>query len=116
MSLRVTGDRLELRFTLAEKALGLLRDVDVPLAAVRDVELVTDGLAATRGVRAPGYSLPWRRKLGTWRGRGHRSLVDVRRDQPALRVRLDGQRHDELLIGADDAQRLAGELHARLGR
>ena len=115
MSMRVTDDRLEIRFTRSEKALGLLRDVDVPVAAVRDVEVVRNGLAATSGMRAPGYSWPGSRKIGTWRKRGRRSLVDVRRGQPALRVRLDGQRYDELLIGSDDAERLAGGIRARAG-
>ena len=74
--------------------------------------MVQDGLAAPRGLRAPGYALPWSRKLGTWRKRGHKSLVDVRRDQPAVRVRLEGQRYDELLMGSDDAERLAGDVRA----
>jgi len=116
MSMRVTVDRLELRFTRTEKLLGLLRDLDVPLSAVRQVEIVPNGLTATTGLRAPGYALPWSRKLGTWRRRGHKSLVDVRRDQPALRVLLQGQRFDEVLVGSDDAERLAAELRARLGR
>ena len=114
MSMRVTDDKLELRFTRTEKALGVLRDVDVPLSAVRAVEVVPNGLSAPTGLRAPGYALPWSRKLGTWRRRGHKSLVDVRRDQPALRVRLAGQRYDELLVGSDDAERVAADLRARV--
>ena len=114
MTLRMTDDRLQIRFAPTEKALGLLRDVDVPFSAVRDVEVVPNGLAATTGVRAPGYAWPWSRKLGTWRRRGHKSLVDVRRDQPALRVLLEGQRYDELLIGSDDAERVAAGLRARV--
>jgi hypothetical protein len=39
-----------------------------------------------------------------------RTLVSVRRDQPAVRVELTGQRFTSLLIGADDAARLAAEL------
>jgi hypothetical protein len=112
----MTDDELQVRFSRSEKALGLLRDVDVPLSAVRDVEVVPDGLAATTGLRAPGYAWPGSRKLGTWRRRGHKSLVDVRRDQPALRVLLDGQRYDELLLGSDDAERLAADLRARVRR
>jgi len=115
MSIRVTDDRLELRFTRTEKALGLLRDVDVPLSAVRDVEVVPNGLAATKGLRAPGYSWPGSRKLGTWRKPGYKSLVDVRRGQPALRVGLVGQRYDEILVGSDDAEGLAGALRGRVG-
>ena len=63
MSIRVTDDKLEVRFTRTERAVGILRDVVVPLSAVRDVEVVPSGLAATRGLRAPGYAWPGRRKL-----------------------------------------------------
>ena len=56
-----------------------------------------------------GLAVPGRR-LGTWRSRGRTRLVDVRRGQPALRVQLSGQRYDELLVGSDDAQELAGRL------
>jgi hypothetical protein len=37
-------------------------------------------------------------------------MVSVRRGQPAVRVRLTGQRFDTLLVGADDAAAVAGDL------
>ena len=114
MTLRVTDENLQIRFTPTEKVVGLLKDTDVPYSAVRGVEVVTNGLAATTGVRAPGYSWPWSRKLGTWRGRGHKTLVDVRRNQPAVRVSLVGHRFDELLVGADDAERLAAAIRPHI--
>jgi len=70
---------LSLRLTRGEKIAGLLRDVEVPLSAVRDVEVVPSGLSATTGLRAPGLGLPGLRKIGTWRRAGRRSLVSVRR-------------------------------------
>jgi hypothetical protein len=103
---------LSLRLTRGEKVAGLLRDVDVPLSAVREVEVLPDALAAARGLRAPGLGLPGVRKIGTWRGAGRRTLVCVRRGQPAVRVRLDGQRWDELLVGTDDAPAIAAALAA----
>jgi hypothetical protein len=109
-TLQLTPPTLSLRLTRAEKIAGLLRDVEVPLTAVRGVELVTDPLPAMRGMRAPGLALPGRRKIGTWRRPGERTLVSVRRGQPAVRIRLDGQRYDTLLVGADDAEALAAEL------
>jgi hypothetical protein len=114
MTLHVTDEKLEVRFSTSEKVLGFLRDTDVPYSTVREVAVVANGLAAPTGVRAPGYSWPRSRKIGTWRRRGHKSLVDVRRDQPALRVSLVGHRFDELLVGSDDAERLAGEIRSRV--
>lgn len=105
------GDTLEVRFTPAEKISGLLlRDVRIPTSAVRAVELVPDGLAATRGIRAPGLAIPGVRKIGTWRRRGGKSIVTVRRHQPAVRIDLAGQRYESLLIGLDRPEELAAEL------
>jgi hypothetical protein len=111
-SLLVRPPTLSVRLTRAEKLAGLLRDVDVPIASVRDVAVVDDARAAPTGLRAPGLGLPGRRKIGTWRGRGRKTFVCVRRGQPAVRVRLDGQRWDELLVGTDDAQQIAAALTA----
>jgi hypothetical protein len=105
-----TPQTLHVTLTTAEKILGLLRDLTVPRSSVASVEVLPDGLAAARGLRAPGLGLPGVRKIGTWRARGDRSLVSVRRGQPAVRVRLTGQRFDTLLIGADDPAALAAEL------
>lgn len=109
-TLQRTDSTLVLRLTRGEKIAGLLRDVVVPLSAVREVEVVADALAAARGLRAPGLGLPGRRKIGTWRRRGERTLVSVRRGQPAVRIRLRGQRYDTLLVGSDDAAALAAGL------
>jgi hypothetical protein len=105
-----TPQALRVTLTTTEKVLGLLRDLEVPRSSVTSVEAVADGLAAARGLRAPGLGLPGVRKIGTWRARGEKSLVSVRRGQPAVRVRLAGQRFDSLLLGTDDAAALAAEL------
>jgi hypothetical protein len=111
-TLERSGPALRIRFTRAEKLAGLVRDVDVPVKAVRSAEVVADPLTALRGLRAPGLGLPGLRAIGTWRSRGTRTLVSVRRSQPAVRIELTGQRYDSLLIGADDAARLVADLTA----
>lgn len=113
-TLHTTSRTLTVSLSPAEKVLGLLRDVEVPLSAVRDAAVVPDGLAAARGVRAPGLGLPGRRKIGTWRRPGEKTLVSVRRGQPAVRVRLAGQRFDTLLVGTDDAATVAATVAAGL--
>jgi hypothetical protein len=67
-SIHVSDDTLTVRMAPLTKLAGLLRDQRIPLTAVTAVEVVQDGLAAARGLRAPGLALPGRRKVGTWRG------------------------------------------------
>jgi hypothetical protein len=114
--LQLTDTTLTLRLTRFEKIAGLLRDVEVPRSAVHDVEVAADPMEAVRGLRAPGLALPGVRKIGTWRRPGERTLVSIRRGQPAVRIRLSGQRYDTLVVGADDAAELAGALTETSGR
>jgi hypothetical protein len=115
-TMRVEGGALVVRFTTGEKVLGLVRDLRIPVSAVASVAAVDDGLAAAHGLRAPGLGLPGLRKLGTWRGRAGKTLVSVRRHQPAVRVHLTGETFATLLVGSDDAAALAAELGALVGR
>lgn len=111
-TLHVEGNDLALRFTTFEKIAGLVRDTRVPLGSVRSVELVEDGLAAAKGLRAPGLGLPGYRKLGTWRTFGAKSLVSVRRALPTIRITLDGERYSTLLVSMPDAAAVAERLTA----
>jgi hypothetical protein len=104
-----TPRTLTVSLSRSERILGLLRDLEVPLSAVQGVDVVPDGPAVLRGLRAPGLGLPGR-KVGTWRGRGEKTLVSVRRGQPEVRVHLTGQRFDTLLLGVDDPAAVAAAL------
>jgi hypothetical protein len=105
----ITADTLTVRFSTAEKVLGLVGDREFPLSSVESVNVEANGFATVRGVRAPGLGIPGRLLIGTWRGRG-RTLVCVRRGQPALVVELSGQRYARLVIGAENAAELARQL------
>lgn len=109
-TVHLSADRLQVRLSAAEKLAGLHRDLDVPRSAVRSVEVLADGLAAAHGLRAPGLTLPRLVKMGTWRGRGARSFVEVRRGEPALRLTLHGQRYDTVLVSTPDAAAVAAAL------
>jgi len=106
----ITAQALSVRLTRREKVAGLLRDLAVPITSVTSVTVEDDGLRAVRGLRAPGLALPRRLKIGTWRRRGGRSMVVVRAGVPTLRVALEGERYDELLLSDPDARELAAEL------
>ena len=111
-SLQLTPTTLSVRLTRGEKLSGLLRDLEVPRSAVRSVEVVPEPLREMRGLRAPGLALPGVRRIGTWRRPGERTMVSVRKGQPAVRIRLTGARFDTVLVGADDAAALASTLTA----
>lgn len=111
-TITVLGDALQVRFTTVEKVLGIVRDHSYPLSSVSSAHVEADGLAAVRGLRAPGLGVPGRRKVGTFRGHG-RSLVSVRRGQPAAVVDLEGQRFTRLVIGTADAPAVVSTLQAR---
>lgn len=100
-TIETTTRTLRITPTRAERVLGLLRTLEVPLSAVRSAEVVPDGLAAVRGLRAPGLGLPGVRRIGTWRRRVGSSLVSVRRG-PAVRLELTGQRVATVLLSVGD--------------
>lgn len=96
----------------AEKAAALHGEVRVPLASVREIDVVQDSLAAVRGLRAPGLGIPGRTKIGTWRRRGHRTFAVARRGRPALRLALVDAVYDKLVISHDEAYVLAERVRA----
>jgi hypothetical protein len=110
----VDGDAVRIVLTRAEKLAGLTRDLVVPLADVVAVGVVDEPIGATTGIRAPGLGIPGRRKVGTWRGRGRREFVCVRRGEPAVELVVSGQRFDSYLVGTPDADAAATAIATRL--
>lgn len=109
-AIEIDRDSVHVRLSTAEKIWALRGDLTFPRTAVRQVEVVPDGLAATRGLRAPGLAVPGARKVGTWRGRAGTEFVSVRGGEPAVRITLTGQRYDAVLIGATQPEELARRL------
>jgi hypothetical protein len=109
-------DGAELVVTLKpnEKRWGLLSDLRVPIGSISAVDAVADGRKAVRGMRAPGLSGS-QRLIGTWRSKGNKQYVCVRRNEPAVKVTVDGQRYRTILIGSDEAERVADEIRAAAG-
>jgi alpha/beta superfamily hydrolase len=114
-TITLTHDQLHLTLTRPERVAALHGDVHVPLGAVQDVRLAPDALAATRGLRAPGLSLPRRTKLGTWRSRGRKRFAVARRGVPAVHVFLSGAAFDELIVSLPGAPGVVEGLRAQVG-
>jgi len=113
-AVQLTPTIVRVEFTTAEKVLGLLRDVTARRDQVTDATVHTDPLAVIRGYRAPGFAVPARRKVGTWRRPGQRVAVAVTAGIPAIRLRLRGHRYDELVISHPDAAALSAALQPTL--
>lgn len=108
------GDMLSVRLTRREKIAAARGDLHVPLMAVRDVCVHHDALVAARGVRAPGIGVPGVAKIGISRGRGRHDLVVARRGIPAVCVKLDRGRHDEIIVSDPNAEAIAHQIRAAL--
>jgi len=105
-------DRLRLHFTATEIVAGLVHDLDEPLSAVSSVARLRDPWHEVHGWRT---GLGWRGvwMLGTrWRP-GCRQLVALRRDRPALRIRLRDRHYDELLVATPHPDVVLAALHER---
>lgn len=109
-TVEVHGGEVTVRFRPLEKIWALRGDLTFPASAITGITVVEDGLQAVRGLRAPGLGIPGRRLCGTFRGRGRKELVSVRRGQPALRVELRGQPYDAVVVGLDHPDVVAAEL------
>ncbi|MEV0128421.1 hypothetical protein AB0H83_08135 [Dactylosporangium sp. NPDC050688] len=106
----VDNEFLAIELTTAEHVLALHGDVRVPRAAITEVELLPDGYAAARGLRAPGLQIPKRRLLATMWTRKGREFVAVRGGEPAVRVTLRDQRWVAVLVSTPQAADLAARL------
>jgi hypothetical protein len=112
----MTIDGTELVVTLErnERWWGLLSDLRVPVGSISAITVVPDGRRAVRGMRAPGLGGP-QRLIGTWRAKDDRQYVCVRRGQPAVKVTLDDHRYRTVLVGSDDADRVAADIRSAAG-
>jgi hypothetical protein len=108
-TISVLGDRLRVEFPLTEKLLGLVGDFEAPLSAVTEAREVRLWRNDLRGVRV-GLGLPGVWLLGRWMSRGHRQLLALRRQRPAVYIALTGQKYDELLIETPDPGLLLTQL------
>lgn len=110
-SVSVDGGELVVTLERNERFWGLLGDLRVPLTSVTAVEVVPDGRRAVHGIRAPGLG-GTQRLIGTWRAKDDKQYVCVRRGQPAVKVTLDSERFQTVVIGIDDATEVAATIDA----
>ena len=112
-SLDTDGLRLEL--TRGEKLAALRRgNVVIPWGQIRSVETVADPIRLVHGLRAPGLGLPGRTKIGTWRSKGRKTFAVTHKGAPGLRITLQDNTFDEIVLSVADSVRLATEISSRV--
>ena len=109
-SISVSDDVVHVSLSPFEKLGALHDDVFVPRAAVVDAVVLEHPLRELRGIRAPGTGWPGVIALGTWRRRGGKDFVAVRRATCGVRVDLDGVEFDRLVVSCDDPDAVVAEL------
>jgi hypothetical protein len=112
-SLDISSDEVRVRLSLLERLMALHGDIAVPRDAVDSVEVLDAPLSSIRGVRAPGTGIPGLIAYGTFRRRGGKDFVAVRRGQRAARLSLTGQAFDAIVLAADDPEQLAASLASK---
>jgi hypothetical protein len=107
------GDELVVELSTLEKVEAAHGDVRVPVSAVQSVEVVDDAVHAVPGLKVIGAGWPGSFAIGTYSS-GHdgvKTFAVVHRDHPrGIRVQLEGERFDQLVISAEDPEAKIGQL------
>ena len=106
----LSESQIRIELSLWEKFFGLMGNRAIPRSAVTEVALETDPLRATRGLRAPGVGVPGSVKVGTWRRKGRKMFVSIRRSSPAVRIETTGLDRDAFLVSVPDADDIVHAL------
>jgi hypothetical protein len=110
------GEELVVRLSAAEKAEAVHGDIRVPMSSVRAVEVVDDAVHAVNAYRKSiGAAWPGRFVIGTFRSDGVKTFAVVHHNTPrGVKVQLEGANFDELLVGCDNPESIAGHIGAPL--
>jgi hypothetical protein len=112
VTISLEHDTLTIHLRPLERLFAVRGSLALPVQHISSAESVPDGLAAVKGLRAPGLSVPGRTKFGTWRRRDGGTVALVRGRGPALRIRSTTGRARDVLVSTPHAAELASQLMA----
>jgi hypothetical protein len=114
-TVEIEGDRVVAHFPGYQALMALARQVAVPVADVRTVEVVPDGWDVKLGWRVGGTSIPRRLAFGRFRRKGVRTFAGVYCGQPALVIETAGGDWDRIAIAVDEPERVAAAVREAAG-
>ena len=96
-----------------EKVEAVHGDVRAPMTSVRAIEAVDDAVHAVPGLKVIGSGWPGRFAIGTFSGGPDdlKTFAVVHHDHPrGLRVQLNGERFDQVVISCEDPEGMLSGL------
>jgi hypothetical protein len=109
----IEGDDLVVHLSTAEKLEAVHGDVRVPFDSVKSVEVLDDAMSAIHGIRV-GTGIPGSVAIGTFTSRAAKIFAVVHHDTPrAVRVTLEGDHFDEIIVGCPHPEAVAASLPQR---
>jgi len=109
----IERDDLVVRLSTAEKLEAVHGEVRVPLDSVKSVEVLDNAMSAIHGIRV-GTGIPGSVAIGTFTSRTAKIFAVVHHDTPrGVRVTLEGDHYDELVVGCPHPEAVAASLEQR---
>ena len=106
----VIDDQLVVRLSMSEKLESVHRDVAVPLASIRSVEVVDNALDYIHGMKV-GAALPGTMAVGTFTSRNAKIFGAIHHSEHrGVRIVLEGTDFDELLVGCANPETVASQI------
>lgn len=113
-SVAVNPDAVVVALAPLERFLALHGDVHVPRSALRGAEVLDQPMRRLPRWRSLGTAVPGGPAYGTFRQRGRKEFVVLRRRQRAVRIQLEGHAFTAVVVGAQDPDALAARISALL--
>jgi hypothetical protein len=115
-TLDVEDGRVIARFPGRQAVMAMTRQVSVPVADIRSVQVIPDGWDLDLGWRVGGTGIPRRLSFGRFRVRGGpRTFAALYCGAPAVIIETTGGDWDRLAIAVDDPDAVAAQVRDAAG-
>lgn len=110
----IKSDGLHVSIGLFEAIQALQGSFSIPLENVRGATEDPNYIRAGLGLRSPGTGFPGLIAKGTFRKIGEKTLSLWSKNQEVVVIVLENTKWDRLVIGCDDAKKLANQINQHI--